>query len=59
LAVERITAMKPIRFVDRVNDLFVTIIAAGAVAHAVRLGLEPDATDLKRIGRGSGQFPRR
>ena len=51
--------MKPIRFVDRVNDLFVTIIAAGAVAHAVRLGLEPDATDLKRIGRGSGQFPRR
>ncbi len=51
--------MKPIRFVDRVNDLFVTIIAAGAVAHAVRLGIEPDATDLRRIGIAPEQFPRR
>ena len=49
--------MNPIRFADRVNDFFVTLIAAGAVAHAVRLGLAPDAQDLKRVGIAPEQFP--
>ena len=51
--------MTRFRFVDRINSLFITVIAAGAVANSVRLGIEPDAQELRKLGLSPEQFPRR